>query len=447
MTPEALHRTVDGATVGAGPGRTLLLDDDLLHRLEHGAFRYFVDAVNPANGLVADRSRKDSPASIAVVGFALSAYTVAVERGWLSREDAVARTLVTLRFFEASAQGSTPDMTGYKGFYYHFLDLQNGKRVWQCEVSPIDTALLFAGVLTVGAYFSGATSSEAEIRTLARELYRRVDWDWARNGKAAVMQGWKPECGFLHYGWQGYNEAALLYVLGLGSPTHPLPSTSYAAWTATYQWERIYGCDLLYAGPLFVHQFSHAWIDFRKIQDSFMREKGSDYFENSCRAIAVQREYARRDPNEFGTYGLDCWGLSAGDGPRFGTMRVRGRERRFFEYAARGVPFGPDDGTIAPVAALASVPFAPAPALSAVRHFLEQYPEWEESWQLPSGFNTAAPGSDSRGWISEGFYGLDQGLAVLMIENYRSGLIWRLMRDSPPIRTGLKRAGFRGVWL
>ncbi len=435
------------ATIGAGPRRTSLLDNDLLDRLEHGAFRYFVDAVNPANGLVADTSRKDSPASIAVVGFALSSYPVAVERGWLTREDAATRTLTTLRFFETSAQGSSEDATGYKGFYYHFLDLQSGKRVWQCEVSPIDTALLFAGVLTAGAYFTDATSSEAEIRALARELYGRVDWDWARNSNATVAQGWKPECGFLHYGWQGYNEAALLYVLGLASPTHPLAATSYAAWTATYQWEHIYGCDLLYAGPLFIHQFSHAWIDFRQIRDSFMREKGSDYFENSCRAIDVQREYARRDPNEYGTYGLDCWGLSAGDGPRFGTMRVRGRERRFFEYSARGVPFGPDDGTIAPVAALASLPFAPALALSAVRNFLDLYPEWADIGRLPSGFNRVAPGADSRGWISEGSYGLDQGLAVLMIENHRSGLIWKLMRNSPLVRLGLKRAGFRGGWL
>jgi hypothetical protein len=421
--------------------------DELLDRLERAAFGYFVEEINPANGLVADTSRKDSPASIAVVGFALSSYPVAVERGWLAREDAAMRTLVTLRFFEASAQGSSEDTTGYKGFYYHFLDLQSGKRVWQCEVSPIDTALLFAGVLTAGAYFNAATSGEAEIRMLAQELYRRIDWDWARNGNATVAQGWKPECGFLHYGWQGYNEAALLYVLGLASPTHPLAATSYAAWTATYQWEHIYGCDLLYAGPLFVHQFSHAWIDFRQIRDSFMREKGSDYFENSCRAIDVQREYARRDPHEYGSYGPDCWGLSAGDGPGFGTMHVRGRERRFFEYSARGVPFGPDDGTIAPVAALASLPFAPALALSAVRNFLDLYPEWADTGRLPSGFNRIAPGVDSRGWISEGSYGLDQGLAVLMIENHRSGLIWKLMRNSPPIRLGLKRAGFRGGWL
>ena len=422
-------------------------DDELLDHLQRGAFGYFVDQANPANGLVADTSRTNSPASIAVVGLALSVYTVAVERGWLTRDDAAARTLVTLRFFAASAQGSGADATGYKGFYYHFLDRESGRRVWQCEVSPIDTTFFFAGVLTASAYFTAATATEAAIRTLARDLYYRVDWDWATNGKATVANGWKPECGFLHYGWEGYNEAALLYVLGLASPTHPLPPASYTAWTATYQWERIYGRDLLYAGPLFIHQFSHAWIDFRRIQDSFMREKRSDYFENSCRAVDVQREYARRDPHEYGTYGPDAWGLSAGDGPGRRTIRVRGRERRFFEYTARGAPYGPDDGTIAPGAALASLPFAPALALSAVRHFLELYPEWEHAWRLPSGFNPSAPGADSRGWISEGFFGLDQGIAILMIENYRSGLIWKLMRHSAPIRTGLKRAGFEGGWL
>jgi hypothetical protein len=424
-----------------------MLDDELLDRLQRGAFEYFLEQTNPANGLVADTSRKGSPASIAVVGFALSAYPVAVERGWVSREDAAARTLVTLRFFESSAQGSSLDATGHHGFYYHFLDLESGKRVWQCEVSPIDTTLLLAGILTASAYFGRPAPAEAEIRSLARELYGRIDWDWARNDKATVGQGWKPECGFLHYGWEGYNEAALLYVLGLASPTHPLPQASYAAWTATYQWEHIYGSDLLYAGPLFIHQFSHAWIDFRKIQDSFMREKGSDYFENSRRAVDVQREYARRDPNEYGSYGPECWGFSAGDGPGSGKMIVRGRTRRFFEYTARGVPYGPDDGTIAPMATLASLPFAPAHVLSALRRFLELYPDWADTWRLPSGFNRTAPGADPRGWISEGSYGLDQGIAVLMIENYRSGLIWKLMRNCDPIRAGLMRAGFEGGWL
>lgn len=424
-----------------------MLDDELLDHLQRGAFGYFADQTNPANGLVADTSRTGSPSSIAVVGLALSAYPVAVERGWLTRDDGAARTLVTLRFFATSAQGSGADATGYNGFYYHFLDLESGRRVWECELSPIDTSFLIAGVLTASAYFTSDNSTEAEIRTLARELCERIDWEWATNGKATVANGWKPEYGFLHYGWEGYNEAALLYVLGLASPTHPLPSASYTAWTATYQWEHIYGRDLLYAGPLFIHQFSHAWIDFRGIRDSFMREKSSDYFENSCRAVEVQREYARRDPQEYGSYGPHAWGLSAGDGPGWRTLRVRGRERRFSEYTARGVPYGPDDGTIAPAAVLASLPFAPALALSAVRHLLGLYPEWQDAWRLPSGFNPSAPGKDSRGWISEGYFGLDQGFAILMIENYRSGLIWKLMRSSAPIRTGLKLAGFEGGWL
>ncbi len=424
-----------------------MLDDELLDRLQRGAFGYFLEHTNLTNGLVADTSRDGSPASIAVVGLGLSTYAVAVERGWLARDDAAARTLATLRFFEGSAQGSDPGATGHRGFYYHFLDRHTGQRVWQSELSPIDTALLLAGILTAGTYFSADTADEKQIRALAGELHGRVDWDWARNGKTTLAQGWKPESGFFHYGWEGYSEASLLYVLALASPTHPLPATSYTAWRLTYQWERIYGRDLLYAGPLFIHQFSHAWIDFRGIQDAFMKEKGSDYFENTRRAIDVHREYARRDPNEYGYYGLDCWGLSAGDGPGGGRVRVGGRERPLFQYAARGAPFGPDDGTIAPGAALASLPFAPAYALSAVRHFLTLYPEWAETWRLPSGINRAAPGPDARGWISEGFFGLDQGLTVLMIENHRSELIWRLMQRSAPIRTGLKRAGFEGGWL
>jgi hypothetical protein len=423
-----------------------MLDDELIERLQRGAFEYFVEHTNPANGLVADTSRDGAPASIAVVGMGLSVLVVASERGWLAREDAAARALVTLRFFESSPQGPDPAVTGYRGFYYHFLDRVTGQRARQCELSPIDTALLFAGVFTVVAYFSADTVDEKEIRTLGLELYSRVDWDWARNGKATIAQGWMPESGFYHYGWEGYSEASLLYALALASPTHPVPAASYATWSETYQWEHIYGSDLLYAGPLFVHQFSHAWIDFRNIQDAFMREKRSDYFENTRRAIDVQREYARRDPKQCG-YSTDCWGLSAGDGPAGETKPAHGRERLFLGYSARGVPFGPDDGTICPTAALASLPFAPTHALSAVRHFLEIHPEWMDTWRLPSGFNRVSAGPDPRGWVSPGFFGLDQGLVVLMIENHRSELLWRLTRGCPAIRTGLQRAGFEGGWL
>jgi hypothetical protein len=424
-----------------------LSDEALLDRIQRAAFGYFLRTFNPANGLVADTTRKDSPSSIAVVGFALSSYPVAVERGWITREDAAQRTLVALRFFWTSAQNENADSTGYKGFYYHFLDLQSGQRVWQSELSLIDTTLLLAGILIAGVYFSRSTPSEAEIPELADALYRRIDWPWAQISKSTLSQGWKPECGFLHYGWEGYNEATILYVLGLASPTHPLPDTSYSAWTSTYQWENLYGHEFLYAGPLFIHQFSHAWIDFRGIQDRFMREKGIDYFENSRRAAYVQREYALHNPHEFEGYGENCWGLSAGDGPGDQVLRLDGRGRRFFGYSARGVPYGPDDGTIAPSATLASIPFAPAIAMSAVRHLFERYPEMAAEYMLPSGLNPTFAGNGRRCWRSEDYFGLDQGIIVMMIENYRSQLIWNLMRQCPYIRIGLQRAGFTGGWL
>jgi hypothetical protein len=421
--------------------------EEVLDRFQRAAFGYFLDAHNPTNGLVADSTREGAPASIAVVGFALSSYAVAVERGWMARADAAARTLVTLRFFWNSSQSEKPDATGYKGFYYHFLDMQSGKRVWQSELSLIDTTLLLAGVLTASVYFTESTPGETEIRELADALYRRVDWQWARGGEATVRQGWKPDSGFLHYGWEGYTEATILYVLALASPSHPIPDASYAAWTATYQWENIYDYDVLYAGPLFIHQFSHAWIDFAGIRDRFMREKGSDYFENSRRATYVQREYAQRNPHGCEGYGADCWGITANNGPGFTTLSIGGRKRRFFGYVARGVPYGPDDGTIAPWAALASLPFAPEIALSALRHLCERYPEAIRDSRLPSGFNPTVTGGGPSGWVSEGYLGLDQGIVVLMVENYRSQLIWKLMRRCPYIGSGLRRAGFTGGWL
>lgn len=412
------------------------MNEPLLDALQRAAFSYFLTAVNPANGLVADTSREPSPCSIAVVGFALSAYTVAVERGWLARADALERSLAALRFFADSDQSGSPEATGYKGFYYHFLDMKTGVRVWRSELSMIDSALLIFGALCAGRYFDANTAGESEVRTLVERLYLRMDWRWAQNSGSTLSHGWKPESGFLHYCWHGYSEAIVLYVLALGSPTHPIAAGGYAAWTATYQWEHLYGYDLLYAGPLFVHQFSHAWIDFRGIRDRFMREKRCDYFENSRRATEVQREYARRNPRRFAGYDESCWGLTAGDGPphRLG-------------YAARGVPYGPDDGTLAGWAALASLPFAPEPALAAAHEMSQRYPEMLTAGQYASGFNPTLAGADRRAWVSPGHFGLDQGLVVMMIENYRSQLIWRLMRDSPTVRTGLRRAGFRGGWL
>jgi hypothetical protein len=351
-----------------------LSDEALLERLQRGAFAYFTEYVNANNGLIADTSRARSPCSIAVVGFALSCYPIAVERGWLSRAAAAVLTLKTLQFFWNSPQSDHPHATGFKGFYYHFLDMQSGTRVWQCELSLIDTALLIAGMLVAGSYFDG-DQEESDIRELSDALYRRVDWRWAQNGQKTVSQGWKPECGFLHYGWEGYNEATIVYVLGGGSSTHPLSSSSFTGWTSTYQWENLLNHDVLYSGPLFTHLFSHAWIDYRGIRDPFMRERNSDYFENTQRVIALHREYGARNPHGYQGYDRNLWGITAGDGPDTQQLRQGGKDRRFFGYMARGVPYGPDDGTIAPWAMLATVPFGAEAALLGTRHLLRSFPQ------------------------------------------------------------------------
>lgn len=425
-------------------------DEELLERFQRGAFSYFLETVNPDNGLVADTTRDHSPASIAVVGFALSCYPIGIERGWMTREAASKLTLVTLRFFWASRQGKQDDTTGHKGFYYHFIDMRTGLRTWRCELSMIDTALLIAGMLMAGAYFDGDSAEETEIRDLALALYLRVDWRWAQGSSQTLRQGWRPRSGFLHYGWEGYNEATILYLLAMASPTHPISDDSFGNWTTTYQWENIYGYDVLYGGPLFMHQFSHAWIDFGGIRDAFMREKNSDYFENSRRATYLHREYARHNPHSYAGYCTDLWGLSAGDGPGYFTARIKRQPRKFRGYAARGAPFGLDDGTIAPWSCLASLPFAPEIAVAALRHLCDRYPHVIANFRMPSGFNPTLAnrrkfGPD--GWVSEGHYGLDQGIAVLMIENHRSRMPWKLMQTCRHIGVGLRKAGFTGGWL
>ena len=422
---------------------------DALSRLQRSTFRYFWRETNPANGLIADNTAAaDIPASIAGVGFALASYPVAVERSFVTRGKAIDRTLTTLRFLWHSPQGAMPDATGHQGFFYHFLDVATGRRAWRSELSTIDTTILIAGALTAAAYFDRSTTSEREVRTLADALYRRIDWRWALNGGPTVSHGWKPETGFLKYRWQGYNEALMLYVLGLGSPTHALPASSYDAWTSTYRWKKIYGCEFLYGAPLFMHQLSHAWIDFRGIQDAFMRAHAIDYFENSRRATYVQRQYAIRNPKRFQDYGENVWGITASNGPGPATRRVNGVARRFRGSLARGVPHGPDDGTLAPWAVAASLPFAPEIVLPALMHCARTYPHMENQYGLVCSFNpTFAVAGSQHGWISKAHFALDQGPVILMIENYRSGLLWRLLRRNPYIVAGLRRAGFTGGWL
>ncbi|MGH7593498.1 MAG: glucoamylase family protein, partial [Gemmatimonadales bacterium] len=299
---------------------------ELLDMLQRQAFRYFQHETNPANGMVIDKTRAGWPASIAAIGLALSCYPVGVERGWISRNAAIGITLRTLRFFSGSAQGPEADATGYHGFYYHFLDMQSGRRALDCELSTMDTALLLAGALVAAAYFARQDGDEGEIRELVDALYRRVDWPWAQNGEAAVAQAWFPGSGFVGYRYRGYDEALILYLLGLGAPDQPLSAASYGAWAASYEWHRIGEIEFLYAGPLFTHQLSHIWIDFRGIPDTYMRAKGIDYFENSRRATSVQQQYAIENPLKFRGYGQHGWGITASDGPGDLTIRVDGIE-------------------------------------------------------------------------------------------------------------------------
>jgi hypothetical protein len=425
------------------------LSERLLAALQRISFDYFLNEVNPDNGLVADRTRQGSPASIAAVGMALSAYPVAVARGFMARAEAVERTLATLRFFHARRPGPEPDAPGDQGVYYHFLDMESGRRVWKCELSTVDTALLFAGMLTAAAYFREDDGDEREIRALADALYRRADWRWALNGGATVAHGWRPERGFLRYRWEGYDEALILYVLGLGSPTYPLPPESYAAWLSGYRWKTVYGHEIAYAGPLFIHQLSHVWIDFRGIRDSFMRDHDSDYFENSRRATHIQREYAIRNPRGFAGYGENCWGITASDGPGPLTCKIDGVERRFRGYLARGVPFGPDDGTLSPWAVAASLPFAPEIVLPALRYFHDIDLKDANPYGFRASFNPTLAAADGHphGWVSPDHVGINQGPIALMIENHRSDFLWRLMRACPYVANGLRRAGFAGGWL
>jgi hypothetical protein len=430
--------------------REKLTSDAELVKLQHESFNYFLLETNPVNGLVIDKNEPDWPASIAATGLALASYPVAAERGFMPRAAAVERTLITLRFFWNSPQGPEPDATGHQGFYYHFLNMRTGRRAWQSELSTVDSAFLLAGALTAGVYFNAGTSDELEIRTLADALYRRGDWQWAQNRGATVTHGWKPESGFLKYRWQGYDEALLLYILGLGSPSHPLPEGSYTAWASTYQWENIYGYEFLFAGPLFIHQLSHIWIDFRGIQDAFMLEKGIDYFENSRRATYVQQQYAIDNPHKFDGYGHRCWGITASDGPGPKTININGIKRKFFNYRGRGVPYGPDDGTLAPWAVVASLPFAPEIVLPALDYFINQVKLKESNpYGFKATYNPTYPvkSSNPHGWVSPWHYGLNQGPIILMIENFSTGLLWRLMRDCPYISSGLRRAGFSGGWL
>jgi len=423
-----------------------------LDTVQERTFHYFWDLTNTSNGLTPDRSPTPSFSSIAAVGFALTAYPIGVERGYITRAQASQLVLTTLRFFWTAPQDSaTSGSTGYHGFFYHFLDMNTGTRFQQVELSTIDTALLLAGVLFCQSYFDAPTDPvEAEIRRLADSIYFRTDWQWAAPRAPLVAMGWHPESGFLGFDWRGYNEAMILYILALGSPTHPVDPAAWTGWTAPYQWGTFYGQTHVGFAPLFGHHYSHVWIDFRGIHDAYMQGRGIDYFENSRRATYAQRAYAYTNPGAWTGYSDRVWGLTASDGPADITLTLGGRRRQFHTYWARGASFTeiPDDGTIAPTAAGGSVPFAPEIAIPALRAMRQTYGDsLFSTYGFKDAFNPTFTQTSPAGWFDVDYLGIDQGPIVAMIENYRTGLIWRLMRGNPHILLGLCRAGFTGGWI
>ncbi|MBD2703699.1 Tat pathway signal protein [Spirosoma sp. BT702] len=429
-------------------------DNTFLDSLQRDTFRFFWETTNPENGLVPDRAPRTGFASIAAVGFGLTSYLVGVERSYITRQQAAERTVKTLRFFAKAPQSDkATNVTGYQGFFYHFLDMKTGERFKQVELSTIDTALLLGGILSAQTYFDKNTPVETEIRQLAEQIYKRVDWTWIQPRKPFVSMGWHPEKGFIDADWKGYNEAMLLYVLALGSPTHPVGPEVWSAWTKSYPWATFYDQTHVNFDPLFGHQYSHCWIDFRGIHDDYMRSKGIDYAENSRRATYANRAYCLKNPAKWQDYGPTIWGLTACDGPKDTTVAGR----TFFSYRARGTASTQivDDGTIAPTATGGSLAFAPEICLPALRAMKTKYgAKLYGKYGFRDAFNPTyryrsefANGPTTKGWFDIDYLGIDQGPILIMAENLRSGFIWNLMKKNPHIRKGLQRAGFTGGWL
>lgn len=454
------------AGLGAGAARAELAKRASpgfpLADLERRTFQWFWDHGNPANGLIPDRAPAKSFCSIAAVGFGLTAYAIGADRGWITRAQARERTLTTLRFFANAKQGKQArGVTGYKGFFYHFIDMQSGERFGTTELSSIDTVLLLSGMLHAGQYYDRADAAETEIRALATKINNAVDWPWMLGRGDFISMGWTPENGFIASQWDRYNECTLLYLLALGSPTHPVPAKIWPRWTATWNitWGMHWGERHIAFPPMFGHQYSHVWVDFRGIRDPWLRAHDLDLFENSRRAVRAQRNYAIANPGGWAGYGPDVWGLTACDGPGDFTVKLGGKTRTIYSYSARG-PDDRDDGTLAPTAVAGSIAFEPALVLSALEAISERYgPAIVTKYGYLDAFNPSlanlAPKtklSNGRlipgfGWVDTDYLGIDQGPIVAMIANHRDEAVWKAMRGCRPLIDGLKRAGFTGGWL
>ncbi|MCK9398631.1 MAG: hypothetical protein M0Q51_01380 [Bacteroidales bacterium] len=418
-------------------------EEIMLDSIQQMTFLFFLNEHHPGWGIVKDRTASWAPSSIASTGFGIPSFAIGAERNWITREQAAQITLNILNFFINSVQSPDTNVTGYKGFYYHFLKMDSGTREWNCELSSIDTGLLMMGIIFARNYYNLDNEIENQIRLLAGKLIDRIDWDFMEmpaSGEFAytISMGWTPEKGLHDMGWSGYNEALLLYVLAAGSGMKNVEQ-SYQSWLKNYKWYTPYeGLSHAAFPPLFGHQFSQAFIDCRGLVDAFMKEKGIDYFENSRRATYVQRQYAIDNPHGWVGYDSLCWGVTASDGP---TEKYNFDDKEFLGYAGRGTS-GPDynyfdDGTIAPYGSLSSLPFAPEIVLPTIKSIIEKY--GEKLWGRYGFYDAFNPTAN---WINDDFIGIDQGPMLIMIENFRTGLVWNYMMKDPVIQKGLNKLGF-----
>ncbi len=388
-------------------------DESLLEEIQRATFAYFWEQSDPATGLVRDRfnvratSDSRTAASIAATGFGLTALCIGAEREYVPHDEARARALAALQFLDTG-------MPTHRGFYYHFADLQTGARIWDAEISSIDTAILLCGVLMCGEHFE-----DPELAELAARIFDRVDWTWLSADTVLLPHGWRPEVGFLQYRWDVYSELMMMYLLGIGSSTYPLPVETWHAWKRT-----VFEYDgLRYIGsfaPLFVHQYSQAWFDFRGRRDRY-----ADYFRNSATATEVHRRFCLELAERFPHFSDDLWGITASDSAN--------------GYVAWGGPpeLGPLDGTVVPSAAAGSLPFLPEPTLRVLRTLRTTY---ERTWSRYGFINAFNPMTD---WYDPDVVGIDTGITLLMAENLRTGFIWETFMRNENVGRALERAGFR----
>jgi len=386
-------------------------DDALLEEIERTAFDFFWNEASPTTGQVKDRTLAagndtHTIASIAATGFGLSGLCIAAERGYRAKKEIAERVRRTLDFLWRS-------LPNEHGFFYHFIDMNSGERHWKCEISSIDTSLLLCGVLTARQYFA-----EAEIQDLATKIYERVDWPWMLNGGKTFSMGWHPEHGFLESRWDRYCELMMIYLLALGSPTHPVPPETWGAWKRpTVKFggiEYISGHD-----PLFTHQYSQAWFDFRGKRDAY-----ADYFENSVKATRAHKLFCLSLGGEFPDYSDHLWGITSSDS-------VSG-------YQAWGGPprIGKLDGSVVPCAAGGSLPFLYADCIDVLRTVRERYPKAWGRYGFTDAFNPL------KEWYNPDVLGIDQGITMLMAENQRTGFVWKTFMKNPEVQRGMEKAGF-----